>query len=60
MNDRARRAPAREVEVEDPVARRRIVRRHETVLRGERTSDAGLTLIVLAPREDEMIVGTAA
>ena len=30
----------------------------ETMLRGERTSDAGLTLIVLAPREDEMIVGT--
>src|SRR5207245_10356156 len=46
-----------EVEVEDPVARRRVVRRRYPVPLRELTPDAGLLVVGLAMVEDEMVVG---
>ena len=47
----------RKVEVKDPIARRRVVRRRQALLSRECATDARLLLIVITPGEDEMIVG---
>ena len=46
----------REVEVEDPVARRRVVRLLEAVHPGELAADRGLARVVLPAGEDEVVV----
>ena len=46
----------RKVEVEDAVARGRVVRPLDVMLRRELASDAGLLVVVRFPREDEVIV----
>ena len=45
------------VEVKDPVARRGVVRRLQSLLARERAADARLLLVVVASGEDEVIVG---
>jgi hypothetical protein len=46
-----------EVEVEDPVARRRVPGLADLVLGGEGAADRGLVIVLDLPREDEVVVG---
>src|SRR5213083_2914934 len=46
-----------EIEMEDPVARRRVVRLLDAVQPRELPSNRGLLVVVWLPREDEVVVG---